>query len=141
MDDLLKIKPEEEPVRKSKRIMMKGANANKTESGKPYHLELKKKKQKPEKLDNRVELFMCVCEKTFSTKEAMLEHVKIVHAGDRYCCSICVMGKKNIWFKTKASLLRHCNQAMHDIPEFADAIPHAAFLIDSEDGSTEENHD
>lgn len=129
---MIQLKPKKTPVRKSTRLAVKSEKTTKSRAEKPYELESKPKKQKTE-LNDRVKRFMCVCEKTFLTKEAMLEHVRIVHGGDRYVCSICLMQNTNIWFESKAALLLHCNQANHDFPECPGPIPRAAFLFESEE--------
>lgn len=79
-------------------------------------------------------IFICVCRLEFSTRQKALDHIRSVHSGDRYVCSICYMANKTrgVWFTTSYSLLRHCRTVKHGIPDIIQLIPHATFQAEED---------
>lgn len=78
--------------------------------------------------------FVCVCGKTYSAKQKVDDHIKAVHGGDRYVCSICAKSDydKDFWFSSKSSFIRHCNRRNHEIPQKTKLIYAAALLAPDE---------
>lgn len=75
-------------------------------------------------------IYVCVCEREYCSKQKLIDHLRSVHGGDRWLCSICYMSNKSrgVWFTTRASLLRHCRNVKHGIPDIIQVIPNADFL-------------
>lgn len=76
-------------------------------------------------------IFVCVCEKEFKSKQKITEHIRSIHGGDRFLCTICMdfkSGGSGGWFNSKSSLLRHYNRKNHTIPNLT-AINGIAFII------------
>lgn len=107
---------------------MKGANIEETLN------EISKNVPKEEQEKEKKLLFMCVCEKVYKNKQAFYQHIRSVHGGDRYGCTICIAQdrKRSMWFYSKKQLLDHCKKAKHDIPENTSAISALQFLIEDD---------
>lgn len=83
--------------------------------------------KKPKKINtNRGRVrtrYVCLCQKVFTTKNAINDHVTSVHGGDRYVCTICYPRTTRpgaVFFTSKRALLQHCNRANHEAPDIVE---------------------
>lgn len=82
--------------------------------------------------------YMCVCEKLYSTKQKMIQHVRSIHGTDKFICTVCMdEQKKNFWFSNISSLKRHCKKAAH-MSKIMDSISLAALdLVPSDEDDSD----
>lgn len=108
-----------------KNVKLVRKNVRRSERTSANKEETKEAEKKPKTV-----VYVCVCGKEFSAKQKVNDHIRNIHGGDRYICTICADSNYNseFWFTSKGSLKRHCDRKKHELPPETNQMKGLAFI-------------